>query len=422
MSVFRRFLTATAVSDTANGVFAVAATMTVAATAHSALAVAAVTVAATLPWLVVAVPAGVLVDRIDPVRAVTLANLGRCVAMLALAALIWADVPLAVAVPALVFLVSCFQTVVDTAAEVVTANSVDDSRRTRANGLLAVSTRLFYQFLGPAVAGVLVDVDPVLPGVVSGAACLAAALVVAQMPRTADGRATAEADQRPKEASTGFWEGTRIVFSRPMLATLVGVGGLTTIANSIFYTVLVVYAIAPGPLGLSASQYGFLIGATGVGAAVGALSTHHVERWLGRCTTLTLTRVGWALVFAAPLFAEGVLLVTVTVIGSALGGMWSVESMSVRQLTVSRTDLGRVSGASRMLTYGMTPVGAAIGGSVALAVEPGVLFGVSTALALLTIVPIRAYLSDRAIEAAIRPSGTTAKDEPSAAIEGENVQ
>ncbi|MCD7444876.1 MFS transporter [Streptomyces lincolnensis] len=413
--VFRRFLTATAVSDTANGVFAVAATMTAATTTHSAAAVAAVTVAATLPWLIAAVPAGVLVDRMNPVRAVTLANLGRCVAMLGLAALIWADVALTVTVPALVFVVSCFQTVVDTAAEVVTANAVDDARRTRANGLLAVSTRLFYQFLGPALAGVLVDVDPVLPGVLSGLACLAAALVAAQLPRTA-------ARVASEETSTGFWDGARIVFSRPILATIVAVGGLTTIANSIFFTVLVVYAITPGPLGLSTSQYGFLVGAIGVGAACGALATHHVERLVGRSTTLTLTRVGWALVFAGPLFAEGVLLTAVMAVGSALGGMWSVESMSVRQLTVDRGDLGRVSGASRMLTYGMTPVGAAIGGAVALAVDATVLFAVSTVLTLLTVVPIRVYLSDRAIEAATRPSEPGPEKEPVSETKGENAQ
>ncbi|AXG53679.1 arabinose efflux permease family protein [Streptomyces lincolnensis] len=412
--MFRRFLTATAVSDTANGVFAVAATMTAATTAHSAAAVAAVTVAATLPWLIAAVPAGVLVDRLDPVRAVTLANLGRAAAMLGLAALIWADVALTVTVPVLVFVVSCFQTVVDTAAEVVTANAVDDARRTRANGLLAVSTRLFYQFLGPALAGVLVDVDQVLPGLLSGLACLAAALVAAQLPRTAARVDTAE-------ASTGFWDGARIVFSRPILATIVAVGGLTTIANSIFFTVLVVYAITPGPLALSASQYGFLVGAIGVGAAVGALTTHRVERWVGRSTTLTLTRVGWALVFAGPLFAEGVLLTAVMTVGSALGGMWSVESMSVRQLTVSRGDLGRVSGASRMLTYGMTPVGAAIGGTVALAVDATTLFAVSTVLTLLTVIPIRVYLSDRAIEAATRPPEPGLEKEPVSGNEKEPV-
>ncbi|MFC9686669.1 MFS transporter [Streptomyces sp. NPDC056948] len=415
--VFRRFLTATAVSDTANGVFAVAATITAAAASHSAMAVAAVTVAATLPWLIVAVPAGVLVDRIGAVRAVTLANLGRCVAMFGLAGLIWADVALEVTVPVLVFVVSCLQTVVDTAAEVVTANAVDDSRRTRANGLLAVSTRLFYQFLGPALAGVLVDVDHVLPSVLSGAACLAAALVAAQLPRTEAG-VRSDSD----EGSTGFWDGARIVFSKPILATIVAVGGLTTIANSIFFTLLVVYAITPGPLGLSASQYGFLVGAIGVGAAVGAVMTHRVERWLGRSMTLTLTRVGWALVFAGPLFAEGFLLTAVMTVGSALGGMWSVESMSVRQLTVSRADLGRVSGASRMLTYGMTPVGSAIGGTVALAVDAQVLFAVSTALTLLTIIPIRAYLSDRAIEAATRRPEPDAEKVPVSDSEGDNTQ
>ncbi|MFF9021182.1 hypothetical protein [Streptomyces eurythermus] len=62
--------------------------------------------------------------------------------------------------------------------------------------------------------------------------------------------------------------------------------------------------------------------------------------------------------------------------------------MSVRRLTVDRTALGRASGASRMLTYGMRPVGAALGGMVGLAVDAEALFAVCTALALLAIVPL----------------------------------
>ncbi|MFF9001029.1 MFS transporter [Streptomyces achromogenes] len=415
---FRRFLTATAVSDTANGVFAVAATMTAAEHGHSSLAVAAVTVAATLPWLVAAAPAGIVVDRMDPVRALSLANVGRCVAMLALAVLIWTGTAVSVMAPVLVFVVAALQTVVDTAAEVVTADAVDEERRTKANGFLAVSTRLFYQFLGPALAGVLVDVHQALPGLVAGLACLAAALVAAQV-RTG---ARPVAAQHGPPASTGWWTGTRLVFSRPVLAALVGVGGLTTIANSVFYTVFIVYAIRPGELGLSSSQYGFLVGATGIGAALGALTTHRVERLLGRSRTLTLTRVGWALVFAGPLIAHGALLVLLMAVGSALGGMWSVESMSVRQLTVDRTDLGRVSGASRMLTYGMTPVGSALGGVVGLAVDAEALFAVCTALALLAIVPIRLCLSDRAIDEAARVVARAAAGSPDRARVGQREE
>ncbi|MEV5349241.1 MFS transporter [Streptomyces achromogenes] len=405
---FGRFLTATAVSDTANGVFAVAATMMVAQHTHSSVAVAAVTVAATLPWLVAAVPAGVVVDRMDPVRALSLANAGRCVGMLALAVLIWTGTAVLVMAPVLVFVVAALQTVVDTAAEVVTADAVEEERRTRANGFLAVSTRLFYQFLGPALAGVLVDVHQALPGLVAGLACLAAALVAAQVRTGARPLAARDGSAAP----TGWWTGTRLVFARPVLATLVGVGGLTTIANSIFYTIFIVYAVKPGELGLSSSQYGLLVGATGVGAALGALATHRVERLLGRSWTLTLTRVGWALVFAGPLIADGALLVLLMAAGSALGGMWSVEAMSVRQLTVDRTDLGRVSGASRMLTYGMTPVGSALGGVLSLTVDAEALFTVCAALALLAIVPLRLFLSDRAIDEAARVVARTGAGAP----------
>ncbi|WP_329567358.1 hypothetical protein [Streptomyces sp. NBC_01361] len=85
--------------------------------------------------------------------------------------------------------------------------------------------------------------------------------------------------------------------------------------------------------------------------------------------------------------------------------------MTIRQLTVSRGDLGRASGASRMLTYGTTPVGAALGGTVALAVDAWVLFAASTVPTLLIIVPIRRYLSNRAIDEVTRQE-SAATDTP----------
>ena len=44
---------------------------------------------------------------------------------------------------------------------------------------------------------------------------------------------------------------------------------------------LVLYAIAPGPLGLTPFTFGVVLTANGAGGAIGALLAGRVQRWLG---------------------------------------------------------------------------------------------------------------------------------------------
>lgn len=71
--LFGRVLLATGLSDTATGVFGVAAVVLV-TTSSGSRSVALGTGAATLPWLLFALPAGPLVDRVSRPRAIGTAD------------------------------------------------------------------------------------------------------------------------------------------------------------------------------------------------------------------------------------------------------------------------------------------------------------------------------------------------------------
>ena len=74
-SSFRRLLVAWAGSLTGDGLRVVALPLLAVSVNPSAAAVAAVAVASTLPWLLVAIPAGALVDRLDPAKVMATAHL-----------------------------------------------------------------------------------------------------------------------------------------------------------------------------------------------------------------------------------------------------------------------------------------------------------------------------------------------------------
>ncbi|AXO35398.1 MULTISPECIES: MFS transporter [unclassified Micromonospora] len=393
---FRRLLAATGLSDAANGVFSVAAVIIASQVSRSPMVVGAITVASTLPWLVLAIPAGILVDSVDRRRAITVANVTRGLLMLLLAALLTLDVPVALLLVLIVFAVATVQTVVDTAAETLIPEMVPPEDLTRANGAISVSTRISYQFAGPLFAGVLVGVAIEAPAWAAGAACLVAALLLGRISTPYRVR------QEPGERQpVQFLHGLRTIARRPVLGTMVGVGALTTLANAAFHTVFVLYAIAPGPLGMSPGTYGLVIGMIGVGAALGSLLTARFERLVGQEHLLWLTRVGWATVFAAPLVvSQGVWLGLVMALGSVFGGMWSVQAMSVRQRTVPGHERGQIAGASRMMSYGATPLGAALGGVAGGLLDTRVIFVLCALTSLVAIVPIRRWMSAPALRRA----------------------
>jgi MFS family permease len=109
----------------------------------------------------------------------------------------------------------------------------------------------------------------------------------------------------------------------------------------------------------------------------------------------------------SPAFVSGRWLVVVLALGSAFGGMWAVEAMSIRQRTVPPHERGQIAGVSRLVQYGSAPVGAALGGALSAFTDGRAIFVGSGVAALSTIIPIRVWLSEDAVtaaEAAVQPT------------------
>src|ERR1700712_4665782 len=76
-SGFNRLLVAWFASVTGDGMRFAALPLLALTLSSSPAAVSAVAAATTLPWLLVALPAGALVDRLDPAAVIAWANAGR---------------------------------------------------------------------------------------------------------------------------------------------------------------------------------------------------------------------------------------------------------------------------------------------------------------------------------------------------------
>ena len=184
-------------SLTGDGLRVVALPLLAVSVNPSATAVAAVAVASTLPWLLVAIPAGALVDRLDPAKVMATAHLVRALLTLVLVALVLtgsATIPLLCAIG---FAITSAETFADGSAQSLLVRIVPHAHLERANARFVTVETLALDLAGPLAAGVLFVLAPWSPF------ALSAACFVARGPDRPDDQVHPSAGPPPKPGSDG---------------------------------------------------------------------------------------------------------------------------------------------------------------------------------------------------------------------------
>jgi MFS family permease len=364
------------------------------------LPVSVVTVAGWLPWLLLALPAGVVVDRLDRRRVIWAVDTGRALVVGALAAAVlagWASIPL-LAVAG--FLVGAGQTLVENAAQamVVAVVGRDPRRLERANGQLVASLTVGQQLAGPPAGSAAFALAAWLPFVADAVSFGAGACLVASIAgrfgsgRTAGG--TAGPSLRAEIA-----EGVRFLLGHRLLRAGVLLVSASNLAFMAGEAVLVLFAA--DELGLGGRGYGLLLAALAVGGVPGSLLAARVG---GRVPPGPLI-VGGVLAGAAAMacfgLATGPWLAGVAYAATgAVWGVWNVTLLSLRQAIVPDRLMGRVVGAIRLIGFGSIPVGALLGGLVARALGLRAPFLLGAAVLVLAALAAAPVITTGAVEAA----------------------
>lgn len=333
-------------------------------TNHSPAAVGAVAAATALPWLLLALPAGIMVDRMDPARVIAGANLARAFACGALLLAVTAGVVTIPLLAALGFALTTAETFADSAAQALLVSLVDEDDLERANARFVSSENVGVDLLGPLLSGGLFVLARWLPFAVSGVVFVGAAFVVLSLP----GRLRAEApaaglDRRATERSS-VTSAMRIVFTDPVLRPLViTVAGLA-LGLAAMEGVLVVYAT--GPLHLPTALFPSLLAAYSIGLLVSAaLVSRAIRRFrAGPLMMFAVGVTGITLITLGTFPHKSVVWFTFAVMGAAVG-LWNVLSASRRQRQTPRHMTASVSSAFRAISWGSVPVGSALGGFAA---------------------------------------------------------
>lgn len=388
--------TSSGLSNLADGVFKIALPLMAIQLTQSPTLIAGLSVAATLPWLVFALTAGALADRLDRRKIMLWANVGRGILPAVLAAVILLDFGSIWALYVVALIVGVAETLYDTSAQSIMPQVVDRDQLSRANGRLYAVELTANQFVGPPLGGLLVAI-----GVVAGLAVPAALWFAAVGGLLLVPGAFRMERKQTTTLRFDIGEGLRFLWNQKILRTLAVMTGVFNFASSGAFAVLVLFAVGPASnMKLSEVGFGLLLTTSALGAFAGSFISEWAEARLGRSKSLTLAVLGVALFVGAPAMTDNpYILGPIFFVGGILTVLWNVITVSLRQRITPNRLLGRVNSVYRLLAWGTMPLGAAAGGVLAQWLGLQVMFAImgGLSLALLAMMPI---LTDKAIAAA----------------------
>ncbi len=395
-SNYWKLWSSSALSNLADGIFTIALPLIAVRLTDSPILVAGVAVAGRLPWLFFALIAGALADRLDRRRTMRDVNLLRVAVIGAMAVLALLDLLSLPVLYGAALVLGIGETLFDTAAQSIMPSLVGREQLSKANGRLYAAELSMNQFIGPPLGGLLVSLS--VPLALAGSALCYVLATLGLVLIVGDFRPVRTGP--PTRMHTDIAEGLRYLWGHRLLRTLAAMVGLMNLATSAVFAIFVLYAVAPGPMGLTEAGFGILITTFAVGSVVGSMVVERVEKRMGRAGVLTLGVLGSGLPLFVPAFTTDPILVgaAFAIMGVTIV-LWNVVTVSLRQRIIPDRLLGRVNSGYRLLAWGTQPLGALLGGVI------GQLFGLNTVFILagavtLLLLVARATITDEAIDAA----------------------
>jgi len=365
---FAKLWTASTTSALGSGLATIAAPLFVAAHTKNPLIVSATFGVAWLPWLLFALPGGVLVDRVDRRRLMITIDWTRVVVMGALATALlagWSSIPL---LDAALFIINAGEVIFRSASQAMVSAVVPRARLERANGWLFGGATLMQSMIAGPFGGFLFVLAACVPFYVNAGTYAASAVLVSMVagtyraPLPAAGR---DGEPRPaRRVRQELAEGFRWLAGQRVLRTMTVLIGMLNLTLTAAEAVLVL--LAKERLHLGAVGYGTLFTCIAVGALAGSVCGD----WLIRRVTATWTiRIGLLIEAAQYLVlatSRSVYLVGILLFAFGVhGALWTIVGASLRQRLTPPELLGRVAATGLFISAGGNCVGAVLGGVVA---------------------------------------------------------
>ena len=391
--VFRRLLRASSVSMLGSHVTSIAYPLLVLRLTNSPVEAGWVAFAAIAPSLLVHVPAGALVDRRDPLRAMLVSEIGRGMAIAAVAVMLVMgkpNVPLLTAAAVVEGVLGVFSTL----AERRCVGSIVRPEQVPAALVRLEGRNHVVVLVGRPLGGLLFGIEPILPFLADVATFIysVAALAGIKSRWPVAARRT-EASREPAPGSRlgiDIWNGLRRMGADRYARTVIIAFSIGTL---IFQALIMVFLADAHTQKLSAPAIGIVLAASGVGGALGSAAAS----WLlsrVRYPWVRLQTLIWFFGFAVLALLTGPQVIQMAIVMAVLGftgAMGNIELDTHLMRNFDRDMLGRATSVSRLMSLVACAIGPAVGGVI---VQE---FGITGAVTFLCVVtsalPVLAFIT-----------------------------
>jgi MFS family permease len=319
----------------------------------------------TLPFALVSLHAGVLLDRVRKLPVIIAADIGRGIALLAIPLAAWFGVLSMEILFAVGFLCGMQNVVGGAAYQVLLAQMAGRKRLVEANAKVTLG-ETSAALIGPGIAGGLIHVLTAPFAIALDAMTF---FVSALMLR----RIKAPNDVARDGANGGVWreigEGLKLVWGNRTLWGLAWLAGIWQFLHHMQVAVLILFATRD--LGLSAGAIGLAFVFGGAGCVLASASAERLSARFGIGPVivhgLILSAFGWQAygLIGGPPWLAGLLLGMAMLVFDFGAILYAINYLSLRQAITPDRLLGRMTATMRFVTVASAPIGSLVGGALA---------------------------------------------------------
>ncbi|MBU3735183.1 MAG: MFS transporter [Candidatus Planktophila sp.] len=362
---FNRLWAGSIVSNLADGVLIAAAPLLAITLTDSTVLISIIGAMVMLPWLLFAMPIGVIVDRVDRRFVLAVSNAVRSGAVGLVALGIATDHITIYWLIISAFIIGICEVATDTTNQSLIPQILDEAHYEKGNSRLQISEVVIQGFIGSPLSGFLYALAMWLPFFVNSIGYLVATLLALSIPiqYLQDVRSKSQSDEKPSFLQEMKF-GIRYLYNDKVLRRLVITTATIGVCYSAGTATMVLFIIKE--LQLDPKYFGVMLTIQGMGALLGAIVAPKASKKFGRSIMMTLgittSSVGLLLQGFAPNIYVFVALAT---FGGFAISQWNILLMATYQTIIPNELYGRIHGTRRTLVWGMMPIGSLIGGVLA---------------------------------------------------------
>ena len=362
---FNRMWASSIVSNLSDGILIAAAPLLAISLTDSTVLISAIGAMVMLPWLLFAIPIGVLVDRIDRRFILAGANATRSAVVGVLALLIATDQVTIYWLLVASFVIGVCEVAADTTAQSLIPQILEEKNFEKGNSRLQISETVIQGFIGAPISGFIYAIAIAIPFFINSIGLAVASLLALSIPiKYLQDVRKDDVEKEKKKFVADMKFGIKYLFNEKVLRRLVVTTASIGVCYSMGTATMVLFIIKE--LELPKQLFGIILTIQGLGAIAGAFMAPRLSEKFGRSNVMTFGITSSSVVLLLQGFSPNIyIFVALATFGGFAISQWNILLMATYQTVIPNELYGRIHGTRRTLVWGMMPIGSLLGGVLA---------------------------------------------------------